>query len=166
MRRLDVAEAWVVNASPIILLSKIGQVSLLAQLSPDFVIPKAVESEIIAGPVGCPAIASIRGCLASRVVAVGAVPPEMQDWKLGAGETEVIFYASSNGHIPILDDGAARKKAKEVGGRVIGSAGVLFRAKQDGVLATLKPHLDALVKVGGRLPTEVRHELLLRAGEI
>jgi len=42
---------------------------------------------------------------------------------------------------------------------------VLFRAKQDAVLATLKPHLDALMKVGGRLPADVYRELLERSGE-
>jgi hypothetical protein len=42
---------------------------------------------------------------------------------------------------------------------------VLFKAKQKGILAALKPHLDALAKVGGRLPDAVYRELLERCGE-
>ena len=45
-------EQWVVNASPLIVLGKIGQLDLLTKLPQRIVVPAAVVSEIIAGPEG------------------------------------------------------------------------------------------------------------------
>jgi len=45
-----VAERWVVNASPLILLSKVGQAELLVRLPDEVFVPQAVAREILAGP--------------------------------------------------------------------------------------------------------------------
>ena len=45
----------VVNASPLILLAKIGRLALLSHLYAEIVIPKEVAAEIRTGPVGDPA---------------------------------------------------------------------------------------------------------------
>lgn len=37
---------WVVNASPLILLGKVGQVTLLNELSEELVVPEAVAREV------------------------------------------------------------------------------------------------------------------------
>ena len=52
---------WVVNASPIILLAKVGQVELLPKLAGELVVPAAVVAEIEAGPASDPARAWLRG---------------------------------------------------------------------------------------------------------
>ena len=41
---------WVVNASPLILLGKIGRLNVLKELCDQFVIPDSVTEEILAGP--------------------------------------------------------------------------------------------------------------------
>lgn len=41
---------WIVNASPLILLGKIGRLDLLEALAPTFIVPTAVASEILDGP--------------------------------------------------------------------------------------------------------------------
>jgi|GEM_PF-1660651 len=48
-------ERWVVNASPIICLAKVGCLELLQRLPDQFLIPQAVADEILAGPHGDPA---------------------------------------------------------------------------------------------------------------
>ena len=40
------SDLWVVNASPLIVLGKIGQLDLLTQLPKDIVVPSAVADEI------------------------------------------------------------------------------------------------------------------------
>jgi predicted nucleic acid-binding protein len=50
-----VPRRWVVNASPLIILGKIGQLSLLPQLAEALVIPTAVASEVEAGRADDPA---------------------------------------------------------------------------------------------------------------
>ena len=44
------AERWVVNASPLILLAKINHVHLLGELADLVVVPQAVLMEVNAGP--------------------------------------------------------------------------------------------------------------------
>ena len=49
------AERWVLNASPLIVLAKINHQHLLAQLADEIAIPQAVLAEKYAGPTGDPA---------------------------------------------------------------------------------------------------------------
>jgi len=44
-----VSDIWVLNASPVILLGKIGRLNLLESLAPKAVVPNAVFLEIQAG---------------------------------------------------------------------------------------------------------------------
>lgn len=44
------SDRWVVNASPLIVFGKIGQLDLLAQLPKEIIVPQAVANEILAGP--------------------------------------------------------------------------------------------------------------------
>ena len=46
---------WVVNASPLISLAKIGRLDLLSAAEREVLIPAAVAKEILAGPAGDPA---------------------------------------------------------------------------------------------------------------
>ena len=43
------SEAWVVNASPLILFSRIGRLDLIERLAPAILIPNAVIEEVRAG---------------------------------------------------------------------------------------------------------------------
>lgn len=44
------SDLWVVNASPLIVFGKIGQLDLLTRLAREVVVPQVVATEIIAGP--------------------------------------------------------------------------------------------------------------------
>ena len=44
------SEGWVLDASPIITLAKVGRLDLLMGVAPDIGIPQAVFREITAGP--------------------------------------------------------------------------------------------------------------------
>ena len=44
------ARRWVVNASPLIVLGKLGQLPLLTRLADELVIPADVAREVAAGP--------------------------------------------------------------------------------------------------------------------
>jgi len=48
-------DRWVINASPLIVLSKIDQQELLWQLATELVVPDAVFAEVNAGPAADPA---------------------------------------------------------------------------------------------------------------
>ena len=89
-------ETWVVNASPLISLAKIGRLDLLRAADRDVLIPAAVAEEILAGPAGDPASVALTARdlpdpvpMASRV--------EVVEWGLGAGETAVLSLALDRG---------------------------------------------------------------------
>jgi predicted nucleic acid-binding protein len=99
--RPSVSESWVVNASPIIVLAKIGHLDLLINLSREILVPQAVVDEISAGPLGDPAWEAIESGWGTR-----AEP--QSEWGLGPGETFVLALALEQAPaIAVLDDAAA-----------------------------------------------------------
>ena len=50
-----VAEQWVINASPVIALARVGQVELLVHLPRQSVIPRSVADELLRAPEDDPA---------------------------------------------------------------------------------------------------------------
>lgn len=142
---------WVINASPIIVLSRIGHESLLFRLASEIVIPQGVADEILAGP---------RDDRAYQLVSVGRFtivqPPEilraLSAWDLGAGETEVLAAALARpGWSAVIDDRAARKCAVSFGIPSLGTLGIVILAKQHQLIPSASDVLRELLVNGFRL---------------
>jgi predicted nucleic acid-binding protein len=139
------SNSWVVNPSPLILLGKTGHLDLLAVLADNVVLPHAVASDVGAKPDGADILAELTGNPASRVVGSKPAPPEVLAWDLGAGETQVITHALRHGaDRVVLDDLEARRCAKAMGRRVLGTLGVVGRAKSMGRIAQAAPVIGHL----------------------
>jgi len=153
------AQVVVADASVLIALAQIGQLSFLERLYEEVVIPFAVQSEVAPSmPKPPPWVhtQTLQRPLDSRVAHAA----------LDAGETESISLAlETRAQWVILDDLQARRLAKELGLAVVGTAGVLFAAKQRGFIAAVRPPLDALRAAGFRLRKDVYEEILKAAGE-
>lgn len=158
---------WVVNASPLILLGKIGRLDILARICPTFVVPAAVATEVAAGPSRDPArqwMKSKEG--QEHVVDDTPAQPDVLAWGLGFGETAVISHAIAHaGSVAALDDLAARTCAGSYGLSVIGSLGLLLKAKDLSLIAALKPEIQRLMKVGSQLHPALVQKALALAGE-
>jgi len=158
-------ERWVVNASPLIVLAKIDRLNLINLLADDVLVPRAVVAEINAGPEDDPA----RSFLASSPFPVVDVPahPNILGWDLGSGETAVLSYAFVQpGWKVVIDDGAARRCARAMGIPMIGTLGVILKARQLGLIPAAAPLLRALRAHGFRLDERViRSALKAIAGE-
>lgn len=125
-------EVWVVNASPIITLAKAGHLNLLTELADDVLLPDAVVNEILQAPVSDPARGIIEQGWGQRV-SVADIPVMVLEWGLGAGETAVIAVAVERGEsTAVLDDAQGRKCARAIGLPVIGTLGIVLRAKRMG----------------------------------
>lgn len=102
-------ERWIINASPLIVLAKVKQTTLLSDLTDEAVIPRIVVDEIMAGPDDDPARIWLARQKQLAIVDVPDIPAELSAWDLGAGETAVMAYALAQpGWTAILDDNAAR----------------------------------------------------------
>lgn len=81
------------------------------------------------------------------------------------GESEAIVLAYEKGLRIILNDRKAREVAQRLGVPVTGTVGLLIKAKQEGVIAAVRPLLDALDANHFRISDALRAEALKLAGE-
>lgn len=155
-------DVWVVNASPLIALDRIGHLHLLALLAREVVIPGAVLTEVGIGPRPLGAVELGR----HRVVAVLAIHPLVAAWDLGAGESEVVSWAASQpGSVAVLDDRAARRCASALGVATLRTLRVLLDAKNAGLIPIVAPLIDRLRQVGVYLSDAVVEDALKIAAE-
>jgi predicted nucleic acid-binding protein len=160
-----VADTWVANASPVIVLAKIGYLHLLKELPQHILVPQAVFSEILAGPASDPARQAFESGW-TQPVSPEPIPNEFLEWGLGAGETAVLALARSRpASEAILDDAAARACAKAFGVPLLGTLGIALRAKKRGLVASAGEVLKAARAAGLHLDDRTIRMALGHVGE-
>jgi predicted nucleic acid-binding protein len=161
-----VNDTWVTNASPIITLAKADQLHLLVDLCKNLFVPQAVVAEVLAGPPSDGARRALERGWGS-VVAPECIAPELLEWRLGAGETAVLAVAmEQRPATAVLDDAAARSCARSLGIEVIGTLGVVLRAKKQGLIPLATTTLKQLCAAGLRLDDEMVRSALHGIGEV
>jgi predicted nucleic acid-binding protein len=154
------AQVVVADASVLIALVQVGQLALLERLYVEVVIPPAVQREV------APSLPKLPPWIHTQTLQ-RPLDSRVAEAALDAGETEAITLAlETRAEWVILDDLQARRLAKDLGLSVVGTAGVLFAAKQRGLIPEVRPPLDALRAAGFRLRKDVYEEILKAAGEI
>lgn len=158
------------NASPLIWLSHTGHFALLHELFESVLIPPEVRAETVERARGYPNAETVRtACEAGWMV---VVPPNDTDRvtvlraQLHAGEAETIVMANEQRVDAVLvADLRARNFAMTMGLRVIGTAGVLLLAHDQGISVEVKSTLDAMRSRGFRLADSVYQAILQRIGD-
>lgn len=146
--------AAVVDSACLIGLERIGQLDLLPALISPVMAPPAVEFEF--GPV--PPWVLVRAPADLGMVAALRLIVD-------AGESEAIALAYETRTRIILDDRKAREAAQRLGVPVTGTVGLLIKAKEMGVIAEIRPILDALDANQFRIGEALRAEALRLSGE-
>ena len=146
----------VADASPLIGLDRAGHLALLPAVFADLAAPPAVAAEFGRRPDWL------------REVEVGR-PGEvalLRALTFGAGESEALAVALEHpGTTVLLDEKRARRFARARGVAVVGTAGVVLRAKGRGLVPAVRPVLDDLLRTGFRLSDALYAGVLERAGE-
>jgi predicted nucleic acid-binding protein len=154
------------NTSPLQYLHQIGLLHILPALSGRIIVPEAVVEELAQGRaagLSLPDPPGIEWMIIRRPVGVSALPLITD---LGAGETEALMLSlESPDSTAILDDALARRMAKAQGIRVIGTLGVLLKAKRIGQVSAIRPYVEQLDSLGFRLAPHTREAVLKLAGE-
>ena len=139
------AEPPVINASPLIFLSRGGLVDLLQLLGDEVLVPSAVAVEIQQRGTEDPTVVALRQTNWLVVVETPPTPEIIQSWDLGKGESSVLTWAYIHpGTEAIVDDLAARRCAAVLGIPVRGTLGLVLTAKQRGKIAAARPILENL----------------------
>jgi predicted nucleic acid-binding protein len=157
-----------VNASPLILLEKIGRIDLLSDEGVDVVVPLTVLHEVSGPGLSDPSDPLVRAIYDAgwEVAPTPAIPASVSQWKLDPGEESVLAVAlSCTGCEVVLDDRRGRRCADAHGIPVLGTLAIVVLAKQLGKIGVVRPVIEDLVRAGLYVKENVVTEALKQAGE-
>lgn len=151
------------NTGPLIALASIGYFDLLHKLFGEVYIPPAVRAEVLDKNT----LDALEGAAWVTVLPVAdRIAVQLLRDELDAGESEAIILArEADADLLLLDERAARRKAKILNLSMIGTLGILLMAKREGLIASLKPLLDELLHVGFRMSDELYQQVCETADE-
>lgn len=156
------------NASPLINLARIGLLDLLHKLYGSLLIPAAVWNEVVVQGAGQAGAEEVRTAdwITRQAIANESLALAFRQ-ELDAGEAEAIVLAlETRADLLVMDERLGRETARHMGLRCVGLIGVLIAAKRRGLIASIKPHLDALRDVAGfRVDDALYRQVLEDEGE-
>lgn len=162
-----VKPALVVDTSPLLYLGRLGRIDLLPGFFEPIYVPEEVVLELDAGRLLRADTPNVRELgwairVAANRSAIEALPPN----RLGPGELSVIAHARVHKRAMVgLDDRQARVLAGRLGLSVVGTVGILVKAKHAGLIPCVRDLLNALRTVGFRLNHDVFEQALRLVGE-
>jgi len=159
------AEAAVIDASPLIFLSRSHHLDLLHHFAREVWVPGPVADEILqrgSQDITAQAIENTTW-LVSRPVP--EIPASIPTWRLGAGESATLALAHAHNLEAIIDDLAGRKCAASLNIPVRGTLGIVLAAKQRGFIPKARPILEDMMTAGLYLSRKVLDQALERVGE-
>jgi len=161
-----VADHWVINASPVILLAKAEVIHFHPRLCDELVIPAGVVDEVHNILITDAGKTWLAGEGSKFICPSPEINPALSHWRGGMGEAEVISWALRNPRfIAVLDDRRARELATRNGVAVIGSLRVIVIAKELGFIPKAKPALERLRGEGAYVTDELIDRAIALAGE-
>jgi predicted nucleic acid-binding protein len=162
LRRALASSPIVSNTTPFISLVGVGLLDLLPQVYGEIWIPEQVHAEYQAGASPRDPDLATQPWIHMVPVAIG--PPLLD--QLNPGEAAAIMLAITvRARAVLLDEQDGRRVARERGLVVVGSLGVLVRAKALGILPAIKPSVDEMIAQGRYISPVLRAQVLQAAGE-
>ena len=140
------------NTSPLIAFSHLGELHILERLFPSHLarefgrqhLPEWIQVQALSQPAGV----------------------QVARAALGEGESEAIAVALAHSvDLVLLDDKAARRLAVTLRLRVIGTLGLLLRAKEAGLIDAVRPRLEALRTLPFHISPRLLETVLAEANE-
>jgi predicted nucleic acid-binding protein len=161
-----VPSVWVVNASPLIFLGRLGRFDLLPALADEVLVPEPVLREVRVRDSREALQTQLANLERVRFEPECPVPANILAWDLGPGESQVVSITLSNREaVAVLDDLQARRCAIGMGMRVMGTIGVLLRAKRAELIPAVRPLMVELVDSGMYLDPDLMAQALAEVGE-
>lgn len=159
-------DSAVVNASPLIFLSKAGLLHFLPLAGSRVIVPAAVAREIRQREASDLTVQALEQTEWLEIIETPPVPPLIQAWDLGPGEASVLAYAYAKpGTVAVMDDLAGRRCAEALKIPVNGTLGLTLIAKKRGLIPAARPVLDTLRQAGMYLSDRVIDSALMLVEE-
>ena len=158
----------VCNTSPISNLIRINALPLLGNLFTQVKIPSEVAEELEAGSEVLGMWREARGATLIEILPVANQDLVRElSGTLHIGESAAIALALQiPSSILILDESDARRAAAHLGLKMVGTVGILLRAKEQHLIERVEPYLQALrTKAHFWLSDDLYNHALISAGE-
>ena len=156
-------ERIVTNTSPLLALTKMQILDTIGKLPFDFVCPAEVETEILIG-ANYGYEAKIPAWL--NVLSMNSALSPLAVASLDVGEAAVIQLAlEQNIKLVCIDERTGRHAALAVGLKVVGSLGLLGKAKTLGLIDEAKPFIEKAKIAGIYYDENLIENFLLSLGE-
>jgi len=153
------------NTTPIISLLKLSRLDILKELYTEISIPLAVYQEIEAGK-NKRYYQDLTNLSWINIVNIQDRNALKYFLDLDAGESEAIILATElNADLIIIDEKLGRFHARHADLKVTGTIGVLIKAKQHGIVSSLKPLLYELTEKEVWISEKLIGEILKEAKE-
>lgn len=155
------------NTGPLIALAHADVLPILDGLFERVLLPEAVRNEIDAGKNASVRFAGMSKQCRVLHVELDPAPDALLTGVLDRGEAAVLLLArATKADLTLLDERKGRKIAAEVFRlRVMGTAGLLVRAKRAGLIARVREPLDRMLNAGYYLHERIREHILHLADE-
>src|SRR5579864_3517351 len=155
------------NAGPLIHLSWIEQLDLLAILFDEVLVPLAVRDEVLRASPDVLGVPALRAAFASDSLKVQAITDRSAVTRLTAdldlGESEAIVLAGeAAADLLLLDERRGRALAVGQGLPIMGTIGILRTARNRGLIPTVTPVVEIIrrrqFRVSARLVEQIQSE--------
>lgn len=156
------------NTSPITNLAVIGRLELLGSQFSGIQIAEAVWDELNAKNTQWPGANEVsQSPWIKRSASKNRTLVTALQRHLDPGESETLALALDlSADLVLLDEKDGRHAAQQLGLRVMGTVGVLIRAKQSRLIAAVRPELDALrQRAGFYLADDLYRQIVEISGE-
>jgi len=156
------------NTTPLIGLAILKRFELFQQLFGEIYVAHAVYDEAVVGgrEIGGAKyeILSAQWIHSVKIKDRLAVEVLLDELDLGEAETIVLAREISADWV-LMDEKKGRRKLDQLGIRKIGTVGILLKAKEVGLLSTIRPELERLRSQGFSLSNNLIEAVLKQAGE-
>ncbi len=144
------------DSSALVTLAIADKLDIVEKLFGNLYVPEAVYKELT--KIEKPYSSKLKSFLKGRVKNVNL---KIEKLGLGAGELEaIILYKELNADILLIDDARVKKFALLNDIKVIGSLGILIKAKENGYISEIKPLLEKIKKSGIYLTDYIINQVL------
>ena len=146
----------IADTSCLIIYHKIGQLEILRDAFSDLIVTREVAEEF----------GELPDWLAIKEVADKEQYIKLTE-DIGKGEASSIALALEfDDSLLIIDEKKGRKVAVDLKIEIIGSLGVLIKAKEKGVIKSVKEILTLIDKTNFRISQSIREKILRESGEL
>lgn len=162
------APLLVADSGPLIALARLGLLAVPAQLFGELLVTATVWHEVTHEPRAADQ-AALAAAWSSGLLRVESdpqqIPSALTHARLDDGERSALALALLRGAVVLVDERRGRACAVDLGLHVLGTLGLLVRAREQGLVERVRPLAEALLVSGYYLARPLVDRTLAAIGE-